>query len=55
MTAQQQAQGLEEIKELQHVILLSKGEMASVHDLMFKFNLLQMRKKHLRFAKRSKG
>ena len=50
-TARRRAQGLEEMKELQHAILLSKGEMASAHDLMFKFNQLQTRKKHLRFAK----
>lgn len=49
--ARRRAQGLEEMKELQHAILLSKGEMASANDLMFKFNQLQTRKKHLRFAK----
>lgn len=49
--ARRRAQGLEEMKELQHAILLSKGEMATASDLTFKFNQLQTRKKHLRFAR----
>ncbi|KAJ7216625.1 hypothetical protein GGX14DRAFT_359065 [Mycena pura] len=49
-TARRRAQGLEEINQVQRAIALSKGEM-SANELSFKFNQLQTRKKHLRFAR----
>ncbi|KAF9530540.1 hypothetical protein CPB83DRAFT_762877, partial [Crepidotus variabilis] len=47
--ARRRAQGLEEINQVQRAVALSKGETAS--ELTFKFNQLQTRKKHLRFAR----
>ncbi|KAJ4490024.1 hypothetical protein J3R30DRAFT_3277112 [Lentinula aciculospora] len=47
--ARRRAQGLEEINQVQRAVALSKGEAAS--ELSFKFNQLQTRKKHLRFAR----
>ncbi|KAJ3879400.1 hypothetical protein F5051DRAFT_326047 [Lentinula edodes] len=47
--ARRRAQGLEEINQVQRAVALSKGEAAS--ELTFKFNQLQTRKKHLRFAR----
>jgi hypothetical protein len=48
--ARRQAQGLEEINQVQRAMALSKGEPAAV-ELSIKFNQLQTRKKHLRFAR----
>lgn len=48
--ARRRAQGLEEINQVQRAVALSKGETA-VNELNFKFNQLQTRKKHLRFAR----
>ena len=48
--ARRRAQGLEEINQVQRAVALSKGETAS-NELTFKFNQLQTRKKHLRFAR----
>ncbi|CAK5263718.1 unnamed protein product [Mycena citricolor] len=47
--ARRRAQGLEEINQVQRAVALSKGEAAN--ELSFKFNQLQTRKKHLRFAR----
>ncbi|THU97637.1 hypothetical protein K435DRAFT_58175 [Dendrothele bispora CBS 962.96] len=47
--ARRRAQGLEEINMVQRALALSKGETAN--ELSFKFNQLQTRKKHLRFAR----
>ncbi|KAK7050016.1 histone methyltransferase set1 [Paramarasmius palmivorus] len=47
--ARRRAQGLEEINQVQRAVALSKGETAN--ELTFKFNQLQTRKKHLRFAR----
>ncbi|KIK68357.1 hypothetical protein GYMLUDRAFT_714774 [Collybiopsis luxurians FD-317 M1] len=47
--ARRRAQGLEEINQVQRAVALSKGEAAN--ELTFKFNQLQTRKKHLRFAR----
>lgn len=47
--ARRRAQGLEEINQVQRAVALSKGE--NVNELTFKFNQLQTRKKHLRFAR----
>lgn len=47
--ARRRAQGLEEINQVQRAVALSKGE--SANELSFKFNQLQTRKKHLRFAR----
>ncbi|KAJ3768107.1 hypothetical protein EV361DRAFT_805241 [Lentinula raphanica] len=47
--ARRRAQGLEEINQVQRAVALSKGEAGS--ELTFKFNQLQTRKKHLRFAR----
>ncbi|KAG1737512.1 uncharacterized protein EDB91DRAFT_1237881 [Suillus paluster] len=48
--ARRRAQGLEEINQVQRAVALSKGETAAV-ELSIKFNQLQTRKKHLRFAR----
>lgn len=48
--ARRRAQGLEEINQVHRAVALSKGETA-VNELNFKFNQLQTRKKHLRFAR----
>ncbi|KAG5644680.1 hypothetical protein DXG03_007979 [Asterophora parasitica] len=48
--ARRRAQGLEEINQVQRAVALSKGENAA-NELSFKFNQLQTRKKHLRFAR----
>lgn len=48
--ARRRAQGLEEINQVQRAVALSKGETAA-NELSFKFNQLQTRKKHLRFAR----
>ncbi|KAG5639744.1 hypothetical protein H0H81_000024 [Sphagnurus paluster] len=48
--ARRRAQGLEEINQVQRAVALSKGESAA-NELSFKFNQLQTRKKHLRFAR----
>ena len=48
--ARRRAQGLEEINQVQRAVALSKGE-TGVNELNFKFNQLQTRKKHLRFAR----
>jgi histone-lysine N-methyltransferase SETD1 len=48
--ARRRAQGLEEINQVQRAVALSKGENAA-NELTFKFNQLQTRKKHLRFAR----
>ncbi|KAJ7291184.1 hypothetical protein C8J57DRAFT_1043891, partial [Mycena rebaudengoi] len=48
--ARRRAQGLEEINQVQRAVALSKGE-TSANELSFKFNQLQTRKKHLRFAR----
>jgi hypothetical protein len=48
--ARRQAQGLEEIHQVQRAVALSKGE-TNAAELSFKFNQLQTRKKHLRFAR----
>jgi len=47
--ARRRAQGLEEINQVQRAVALSKGETAN--ELSYKFNQLQTRKKHLRFAR----
>ncbi|TCD64897.1 histone methyltransferase set1 [Steccherinum ochraceum] len=47
--ARRHAQGLEEINQVQRAMALSKGESAATE--AFKFNQLQTRKKHLRFAR----
>jgi [histone H3]-lysine4 N-trimethyltransferase SETD1 len=47
--ARRRAQGLEEMNQVQRAVALSKGENAN--ELSFKFNQLQTRKKHLRFAR----
>lgn len=51
--ARRRAQGLEEINQFQRAVALSMGETAAIaNELTFiKFNQLQTRKKHLRFAK----
>ncbi|EGO01096.1 hypothetical protein SERLA73DRAFT_50848 [Serpula lacrymans var. lacrymans S7.3] len=48
--ARRRAQGLEEINQVQRAVALSKGETAAA-ELNLKFNQLQTRKKHLRFAR----
>ena len=48
--ARRQAQGLEELNAVQRAMALSKGERAD-DSLALKFNQLQSRKKHLRFAR----
>ncbi|KAL5520617.1 SET1 [Sanghuangporus sanghuang] len=48
--ARRRAQGLEEMNQLQLAVALSKGESAAATEVM-KFNQLQTRKKHLRFAR----
>jgi histone-lysine N-methyltransferase SETD1 len=48
--ARRRAQGLEEINQVQRAVALSKGETAAA-ELNIKFNQLQTRKKHLRFAR----
>ncbi|KAI6132920.1 hypothetical protein EV401DRAFT_1848992 [Pisolithus croceorrhizus] len=48
--ARRRAQGLEEINQVQRAVALSKGETAAA-ELTIKFNQLQTRKKHLRFAR----
>lgn len=48
--ARRRAQGLEEINQVQRAVALSKGETGAV-ELSIKFNQLQTRKKHLRFAR----
>jgi hypothetical protein len=48
--ARRRALGLEEINQVQRAVALSKGETAAA-ELSFKFNQLQTRKKHLRFAR----
>ncbi|KAF9255859.1 hypothetical protein L218DRAFT_302622 [Marasmius fiardii PR-910] len=48
--ARRQAQGLEEINQVQRAVALSKGENAN-ELTTFKFNQLQTRKKHLRFSR----
>ncbi|TFK19254.1 hypothetical protein FA15DRAFT_674606 [Coprinopsis marcescibilis] len=50
--ARRRAQGLEEMNQVQRAVALSKGETAA-SELSFKFNQLQTRKKHLRFARSS--
>ncbi|KAJ3552369.1 hypothetical protein NM688_g4186 [Phlebia brevispora] len=47
--ARRRAQGLEEINQVQRAMALSKGESAAAE--LVKFNQLQTRKKHLRFAR----
>lgn len=47
--ARRRAQGLEEINQVQRAMALSKGESAATE--LVKFNQLQIRKKHLRFAR----
>ncbi|KZT64328.1 SET domain-containing protein, partial [Daedalea quercina L-15889] len=47
--ARRRAQGLEEINQVHLAMALSKGESAATD--LFKFNQLQTRKKHLRFAR----
>lgn len=47
--ARRRAQGLDELNQVQRAVALSKGETAN--ELSFKFNQLQTRKKHLRFAR----
>lgn len=49
--ARRRAQGLEEINQVQRAVALSKGETGTGNELSFKFNQLQTRKKHLRFAR----
>lgn len=49
--ARRRAAGLEEINQFQRAVALSMGETAAANELTFKFNQLQTRKKHLRFAK----
>jgi hypothetical protein len=48
--ARRRAQGLEEINQVQRAMALSKGETTAA-ELTIKFNQLQTRKKHLRFAR----
>ena len=48
--ARRRAAGLEEINQVQRAVALSKGETVA-SELSFKFNQLQTRKKHLRFAR----
>jgi len=48
--ARRRAQGLEEINQVQRAVALSKGETGAA-ELTIKFNQLQTRKKHLRFAR----
>jgi hypothetical protein len=48
--ARRRAQGLEEINQVQRAVALSMGENAAA-ELTIKFNQLQTRKKHLRFAR----
>ena len=48
--ARRRAQGLDELNQLQLAVALSKGETAVTGDTV-KFNQLQTRKKHLRFAR----
>jgi hypothetical protein len=48
--ARRQAQGLEEINQVQRAMALSKGDTAAA-EMTLKFNQLQSRKKHLRFAR----
>lgn len=48
-TARRRAQGLEEMNQVQRAVALSRGDAAG--ELSFKFNQLQTRKKHLRFAR----
>jgi hypothetical protein len=48
--ARRRAQGLEEINAVQRAVALSKGETGAA-ELSIKFNQLQTRKKHLRFAR----
>ena len=48
--ARRRAQGLEEINQVQRAVALSKGESGTA-ELSIKFNQLQTRKKHLRFAR----
>lgn len=48
--ARRRAQGLEEINQVQRAVALSKGETGAA-ELSIKFNQLQTRKKHLRFAR----
>lgn len=47
--ARRRALGLEEINQVQRAVALSKGETAA--EMTVKFNQLQTRKKHLRFAR----
>ncbi|KAL0946150.1 hypothetical protein HGRIS_012413 [Hohenbuehelia grisea] len=47
--ARRRAQGLEEINQVQQAIALSRGELATSEAV--KFNQLQTRKKHLKFAR----
>lgn len=47
--ARRRAQGLEEINQVQLAVALSKGETGATET--FKFNQLQTRKKHLKFAR----
>jgi histone-lysine N-methyltransferase SETD1 len=47
--ARRRAQGLEEVNQLQLAVALSKGETGTAE--VVKFNQLQTRKKHLRFAR----
>ncbi|KAI0089676.1 hypothetical protein BDY19DRAFT_993248 [Irpex rosettiformis] len=47
--ARRRAQGLEEINQVQRAMALSKGESAALE--LVKFNQLQTRKKHMRFAR----
>lgn len=47
--ARRRAQGLEEINQVQRAMALSKGESAAAE--LVKFNQLQTRKKHMRFAR----
>jgi histone-lysine N-methyltransferase SETD1 len=47
--ARRRALGLEEINQVQRAVALSKGETAA--EMTIKFNQLQTRKKHLRFAR----
>ena len=47
--ARRRALGLEEINQVQRAVALSKGETAA--EITVKFNQLQTRKKHLRFAR----
>lgn len=49
-TARRRALGLEEINQVQRAVALSKGEDGAA-EMTVKFNQLQTRKKHLRFAR----